>query len=238
MRNEFSSSGFIIAVRTTSKCVLLAGLALMSIALVIPAESSFAQTQQLPINVFVAAQPPTQALCWEETANGNILCFDLLGNRNALFNLNLGTSISGGVTIRDLQNGLQAVSVEVITTDAVCWGFDANGDPAFGQRPLEIADGAKASLGNGLTTLDFTQPAGAPMPTIGEIVTSLNGTILLSARTSIMCAHGELRPSGAPGFAQTTQTVLLNTGVPGGCPPEQDADCAPAEKVQFKPTGR
>jgi hypothetical protein len=28
-----------------------------------------------------------------------------------------------------------------------------------------------------------------------------------------------------------------STGVPSGCPPEKDADCFPAEKVQFKPTG-
>ncbi len=30
---------------------------------------------------------------------------------------------------------------------------------------------------------------------------------------------------------------LYHTGVPGGCPPEKDADCFPAEKVQFKATG-
>jgi hypothetical protein len=75
-----------------------------------------------------------------------------------------------------------------------------------------------------------------PIATLEQI--GLPPTILDSIMASIMCSHGELRPSGAPGFAQTTQTGLFSTGVPGGCPPEKDADCFPAEKVQFKPTGR
>lgn len=219
---------------STMKRAVYVGLAL---ALMVPAMPCFAQTQQLPISSFSNAQPETQVVCWSDPANGNVLCFDFLGKRNALFNLNVGTSVSGDVTVRDLKNGLEFVTVDVISTDAVCWGFDANNAPAFGRRPLEILGGATASLGNGHTTLAFTQPTGSSMPTVGEIITSA-GITLVSAKTDIMCAHGELRPSGVPGFAQTTQTGLMSTGVPGGCPPEQDADCAPAEHIQFKPTGR
>jgi hypothetical protein len=68
----------------------------------------------------------------------------------------------------------------------------------------------------------------------------VGGRVAEKILTSVMCQNGELRagsgfPEGTLGFAQTTQTGLLSTGVPSGCPPEKDADCFPAEKVQFKP---
>ena len=237
MRNAFSSSSFLAGTKAIKKDLIHAGLVLATSALLITAKPSFAQTQQLPISSFVDAQPVGTVICWSDPANGNLLCFDHVGKRAALFNVNLGTSISGRVAVRDLQNGTQVVSVDVITTDAACWGFDTNG-LAFGRPPVQIAKGAAASLGNGRLTLDFTQPTGAPMPTIDQIFSNSNAVTFISLKTSVLCPHGELIPSGAPGFAQTTQTILLNTGVPGGCPPEQDADCSPAEIVQFKPTGR
>src|SRR4030095_585905 len=45
---------------------------------------------------------------------------------------------------------------------------------------------------------------------------------------------------GQLGFAHTTQTGLMDTGATAGigCPPEQDGNCFPAEKVQFKAIGR
>jgi hypothetical protein len=218
----------------TKKCVMYAGLAL---ALVIPARSSFAQVQQLPISSFVNAQDLCLNFSWSDPVNGNILFFDALGLRNTCVGLNLGTSVSGGVTIRALPDGTQEeVSVTIHTKDALCVGFDVNGDPAFGRTAAEIAGGAPASLGDGLTTLRFIQPVGAPLPPLEQIGEPPN--ILELQSTSIMCSHGELRPSGETGFAQTTQTGLGFTGVPGGCPPEKDADCFPAEKVQFKPTGQ
>jgi len=124
-----------------------------------------------------------------------------------------------------------------VSRNAVCWGFDVNAAPAFGRSPLEISQGAPPSLGNAHTTIDFTQPAGAPTPTIGQIFGNLNSIIAESLKTSIICSHGELRPSGATGFAQTTQTGLATFGVVRSCPPENDGDCFPAEKIQFKPTG-
>ena len=146
------------------------------------------------------------------------------------------------MAIRDLGNGTERVTVNWQTRNAICAGLNANNDPAFGFFALEIAAGAPASLGDGHTLIEFTQPTGSPMPTQFEILNGVGGRVWEKTLTSIMCQNGELRagsgfPEGSRGFAQTTQTALLSTGVPSGCPPEKDADCFPAEKVQFKPNG-
>ena len=146
------------------------------------------------------------------------------------------------MAIRDLGNGTERVTVNWQTRNAVCSGFNADGEPAFGRLPVEIAAGAPASLGDGHTIVEFTQPSGSPMPTQFELLNGIGGRIAESFLTSVMCPNGELRagsgfPEGTRGFAQTTQAALLSTGVPTGCPPEKDGDCFPAEKVQFKPNG-
>ena len=217
----------------TKKCVMYAGLAFV---LVIAATSSFAQVQKLPISDFLNAQSLSNYECWSDPVSGNILCFDTFGFRAQVWGLDLGTSVSGDVTIRDLHNGTEAVSVNLHTRNAICWGYDVNEDFAFGSNAGGIYNGDPASLGDGLMKIDFRQPVGSPIATLEQIGTPQFP--LDSLLASIMCSHGLLRPSGMPGFAQTTQTGLFSTRVPGGCPPEKDADCFPAEKVQFKPTGR
>ena len=216
------------------KYVLFAVLALVALALVIP-QSSFGQTRQVSMKEYVAAQSSFSYSCGWDEKTGDILCLDFLGKRAQWFNLNLGTSVSGGATIRDLKNGLELVSVEVITTDAICWGFYSDAlTPAFGTMPRLVAQGATPSLGSGHVNIDYIQPAGP----LADLATSPDIT-LLSFKLNFMCPHGELQPSGVPGFAQAINTGLFDTGVPGGCPPEKpEANCYPAEKVQFKPTGR
>jgi hypothetical protein len=103
----------------------------------------------------------------------------------------------------------------------------------FGYSPASIVAGAgPAALGD--TTYRIVY---APQP-IGQF--DVSGEVEIwsgTARCSGALRAGSGYVEGSPGFAQTTQTGLLATGVPGGCPPEKDADCFPAEKVQFKPTG-
>lgn len=223
--------------KTTMKSVLGAGLALV---LLVPAQSR-AQTEQLPISAFLAAQPALQQQFWSDPVNGALLGFDAFGKRNAALGLGLPTSISGGVTIRDLGDGTELVMVTIHTQDAVCFGF-INAVPAFGRSPAEIAAGASPSLGDAHIQIGFTQPVGNPLPSWNAIAFGGPPIVLQTVKTSIMCQNGELRsasgfPDGTPGFAQTTQIGLLSTGVPAGCPPEKDADCFPAEKIQFKPNG-
>ena len=200
-----------------------------------------AQTQQLPISSFLNAQIPTQQQFWSDPVNGALLGFDAFGKRNEALGLNLPTSISGGVTIRDLGNGTELVTVDFHTHDAVCFGF-INAVPAFGRSPAEIAAGASPSLGDAHIQIGFTQPVGAPLQTWNVIAFGGPPIVLQTVKTSIICQDGELRagsgfPDGTSGFAQTTQVGVLSTGVPAGCPPERDADCFPAERIGFKPNG-
>ena len=189
--------------------------------------------QQLPISDFLNLLPPLAATVYTDPTTGNRLSIDAYGKRNAFFNLNLDTTISGVLTIKDQGDGTEKVSVNLHTKNAICWGFNGSFDPAFGYRPVDVLNNlGPASLGDALTRIDFTQPTGPLQPPPFDFTT-------FSA--TVMC-DGQLRfgsgyPDGTPGFAQTTQTGLFNTGVPSGCPPEKDADCFPAEKVQFKAMG-
>ena len=126
--------------------------------------------------------------------------------------------------------------------DANCFGF-ANGVPAFGYSALEVKAGVgPAALGDVNYRIVFApQPVGTFNP-----VVSLGGgfydfapfeTFMATASCDGTLREGSGYPTGTEGFAQTTQTGLLSTGVPSGCPVEKDADCFPAEKVQFKATG-
>ncbi len=214
--------------------------AALGLGLLIPTQL-LAQTQQLPISAFLDAQPATAQTFWSDPAGGGLIGFDAFGTRNQAFGLGLPTTFSGSVMVDDLGNGTERVTVELHTQDALCFGF-VGADPAFGRSPTEVAGGAAPSVGDGYVELGFTQPTGAPLPRFGLIIFSVPPIVLETVRGTILCQHGELRsgsgfPDGAPGFAQTTQVGVFQTGVPAGCPPEQDGDCFPAEKVQFKPTG-
>jgi hypothetical protein len=199
--------------------------------------------QQLPVSSFLTAQPATQIQFWFDPLTLNDLRFDAFGKRNAALGLNLGTSVDGHVTIRNLGGGTERVTVVLNVRNALCWGFVDSTPlvPAFGRTPAAVQAGAQASLGDGMTRIAFTQPTGSPLPTWNQVISSTPPYILESVTSAIMCQDGELRsgsgfPDGTPGFAQTTQTGLYQTGAPGGCPLEHDADCFPAEKVQFKTT--
>ena len=207
----------------------VAGLCLMA-AMVVTAA---AQTQQLPACLYLYQLGPRQALAWSDPASGNFLVIDAYGKRNTFFGLNLGTTVGGSVRVTQLNDGTQRVAVNLQTRNALCYGFNANSEPAFGYWPQDVLAGiGPASTGSALTRLVF-----APQPT-GPV----NFDWPLDTQFTTLSCDGLLRagsgyPDGNTGFAQTTQTGVLSTGVPGGCPLEHDADCFPAEKVQFKPTG-
>jgi len=194
-----------------------------------------AQTTQLPITDFLNANNAGAYQIWTDPSSSpeNWLSFDMYGKRATAYGLSLGTTIKGKVTVQSLPDGMRQVTVNIHTKNAVCWGT-TNGlaIPVFGFHPSLVAGGATASLGDGMSKIVY-----APRP----ISEPLYGGPTDSYSATIMC-DGTLRagsgyPEGTEGFAQTTQVGLYNTGVPAGCPPEQDGNCFPAEKVQFKPTG-
>jgi hypothetical protein len=187
------------------------------------------RTQVLPVSAYLDALPDV-SLGWTDPATGNSIFTDAFGKRAAVFGLHPGTVIDGQVTVKPLGSGKQKVTVLLHTTNAICWGFNSDLAPAFGYRPLDVADGlGRASLGDVMTRFEFTQP-------VGPIDTGASWDVV---QTTVNC-QGQLRagstyPEGTPGFAHTTQVGLYITGVPSGCPPEKDADCFPSERIQFKP---
>jgi len=222
-------------VMKSSKTCTLVAVAVASILLA--ERPAVAQVKHLPLSDFLGVQ--VAQICWSDPASGNALCFDLYGARAAFFHLNLGTTFEGDVEIRDLGNGTERVIVNWHTLGANCAGFGPT-DAALGYLPFEVARGAPPVLGDGHTIFQWTQPTGSGIPTQAEIFDSADH-VAEKVMTSVMC-HGTLRagsgyPDGTPGLGQTTQIGVLRTGVPSGCPPEKDADCFPAEKVQFKANG-
>ena len=210
--------------------------AFLFVALSVFGTTSSAQVRDLGIDAFLDQFPPNASQFWIDPASNDAIRIDAYGKLNTFFDLGLPTTISGKVTARDLGDGTEQVTVLIHVRDAFCQGVNFNTAPAtpmFGYSPLQVVnDVGPAAIGD--TTYRYVY---APQP-IGQFDAFgeqefFFGTV--SCRGVLRAGSGY--PEGTLGFAQTTQTGLLATGVPGGCPPERDADCFPAERVQFKPTG-
>lgn len=218
-------------IEVTNSIVKVLGLVAAAVLIMAAAGRASAQTEQLPISAFLDLLSNGSVQIWQDPVSGNLVFIDGYGKRNAALNLNLGTTINGKVTVMDLGDGTQRVTVHFQTRDALCWGFNSNSQPAFGYNPIAVLNNVgPAALGTSITRIVFEpQPAG-PINISWPIETWM-GTVT---------CHGLLRAGsgyteGTEGLARTTQIGLFGTGVPDGCPPEQDANCFPAEKVQFKP---
>ena len=195
------------------------------------AGAAIAQTEQYPITAWTSLLGPNAFSTWFNP-EGDRVSFDTFGKLNQTLGLGLGTTVDGNVTVRYLGDGMQQVVIHVRTTEGLCWGFNSNNQPAIGYRPIDVVNGiGPAAVGR--TTWRITQ---FPQP-VGPIRFWPVESIIGNVNCYGLLREGSGYPEGTPGFAQTTQTGLGMTGVPGGCPPEQDANCFPAEKVQFKATG-
>jgi hypothetical protein len=225
--------------------VICSAISLLIVAIVICVPTigiSQDKIRQIPIDEFLNAQSTTAD--WFDPVTSNFLRFDAFGKRNSAFGLNLGTDVSGQMSIRSLGNGQEQVNVLVKTNNGLCWGFLLTNTfaPAFGRNPGEVLSGAAPSVGDGTMRIVYTQPEGSAVPAWNQILNNQAPYVLDSVASTISCQKGELRtgsgyPDGTVGFAQTAQRGIYTTGSPGGCPLEHDADCYPAEKVQFKPSG-
>lgn len=235
-------------VKTCGLCLVLAlvvGLPTMS----------WAQAEQRPIDEFLAAQRVGPDIIdftsWYDPVTWKEIQFDAFGTFNEAFGLNVLPTFNGRVTVRALADGRAHVSVLLQTTNGLCWGYQSAdptvpeiSDNAFGSTPEAVALGKPAARGHGVLRIEFTMPAPeSPLPAYFDLVFfGISDYWLESVATVINCdgvLHaGSGYPEGIPGKARTTQTGLFTTGVPGGCPPEKDASCFPAERVEFWPAGR
>ena len=193
-----------------------------------------AQTQQLPISDYLGLFGPTAYQGWSDPSTGDVMYIDIYGKLNAFYNLNLNTTVTGKYTVRNLADGTQQVNVTLHTANALCFGYNVNNQQAFGYTRLQVMNQlGPAALGTATARIQYApQPIGSFNP-YGEQETSI-----VTIKCDGLLRAGSGFAEGTPGSAQTTQTGLFNTGAPAGCPPEQDGNCYPAEKVQFKPRGQ
>jgi hypothetical protein len=218
---------------STISIVKVLGLAAAAMLIMASVGRTPAQTEQLPISAFLDLLPNTAFQSWFDPSNGNLLLIDAYGKRNAALNLNLGTTVDGRVTVMDLRDGTQRVTVHLQTRNAICWGFNEAFQPAFGYSPVAVRNNVgPAALGTSITRIVYEpQPVGSI--DVNWPIETYMGTVSCQG----LLRAGSGFPEGTEGFAQTTQIGIFGTGVPTGCPPERDASCFPAEKVQFKPLG-
>jgi hypothetical protein len=209
-----------------------------------------ARTERLPISAFIDVQTSDVWTAWHDPATHRVLRFDGFGKRANYFGVNdLGTTFEGSITVRELADGRAHVSVLLHTKNAICWGYqgDETEDPdsyieAFGYAPFFVSEGAMPSLGDGLFRVEFLMPSPeSPLPHYYQITPGDPDYPRLRLSAVVNC-RGELRygsgyPDGTPGTAHTTQVGLFATGTPSGCPPEQDANCYPSERIEWWPTG-
>ena len=210
--------------------------AFLFMALLVFSTSTPAQVRDLGIDAFLDQWGPVDSQFWSDPATNNLIRLDAYGKLNTFFDLGLPTTITGKVTARDLGDGTEQVTVALHARDVFCQGVNLGTSPStpmFGYSPPQVAAGiGPAGIGDVFYRFVYApQPAGQ-FDAFGDLEI-FSGT----ATCKGLLRAGSGYPEGTPGFAQTTQTGVLATGVPGGCPPEHDADCFPAEKVQFKPIG-
>lgn len=207
-----------------------------------------AVSEQRPISDFLAVQLNTVATwCTQADALPNrCVAFDAFGKRAEAWGLDLGTTFAGSVMVRELADGTAHVSVVLRTKNALCWGGQwdevlGRYVDAFGYNAMLVSAGNPASLGDGLTKLEFTMPSpDAPLPNYGQLMYIGDPDYpLLSANTEISC-KGVLRigsgyPDGTPGAAHIAQVMLLQQWYKRELCPA--GDCWPTEVVNFWPTG-
>jgi hypothetical protein len=210
-------------------------LCLVSLCMLVIPAMSFGQVQQLPINAYLDEIGDNAYYEYYWDADGTYLMFDVYGKQAQDYGLDVGTTVDGKVTIRELANGRAHVSILIHTNNAICWGYQFDGEDypwAFGYEPWDVADGVgAASLGEATIKREFTiEHPNDPL---------LNFDNDESVSAVVNC-RGELRygsgfPDGTPGRAHTTQKGLFLNEIPKNCPA---GDCWPVENVFFKPVGK
>lgn len=217
--------------------------ALVPLLTVVTAAS--AQTRKIALEEYLALHDYAEYgyyEWWNNPATPDVwVLYDPLGSRVAFFGGDVGTTVTGNVTVRSLPDGRALVTVLMHSKNAICWVYDwaLSSSISFGASPRQVALlGYTPSLGQGMERIEFTMPSPeTPLPPLWELwsdefpVTSVVAEI--SCKGTLNAASGY--PAGTPGMAHVAQRALFATGVPTGCPA---GDCWPAEQAFYKPTGK
>jgi hypothetical protein len=130
----------------------------------------------------------------------------------------LGTTITGTITERDLGDGTTLVQIRLHTKNALTRSIDWSiGDYIFGSTVAEVLDGAHASLGDCKFDMTYitTAAPGSPMPDLLQMAYyGIPGYSIVSVNF-VASSKGELNEAfgveqGTPGMARTTQSANFN----------------------------
>jgi hypothetical protein len=233
--------------------VLAMALALGAVCLSAP--SAFAGTTHRPIAEFIDAQgtfcvddgaggcvifvPPVDNFVgWTDTVHFLGISMDYAGLSEEPLGGTLGTSFSGTISERTLQDGSVIINVHLRTSNALTYviPFDptspANqfGENAllFGTRANDVLAGATPCLGDSNMNLEFTNTAPAlPIPDFEQLLFGpLPGQQILSVRFEggATCTFAD----GTPGKVHVTEKGILDNGFHGAV-----GDGFPAEFINL-----
>jgi hypothetical protein len=217
---------------------------LLAIALLLTtASSSSAQTRHISLDEYLAMHDYTEAGYfegWNNPATPDVwVYFDPLGSREAYLGGDVGTTVTGSVSVRPLSDGRGLVTVLIHSDNALCWAYDSAlaASNVFGATPRQVVLlGATPSFGHGTERIEFTMPSvDTPLPPLWELWTE---TFPVTSVVAEFTCQGGLTaasgyPAGMAAMAHVTQRGPLVTGVVGRC---AAGDCWPAELAFYKPT--
>jgi hypothetical protein len=157
----------------------------------------------------------------------------------------LGTSFSGSVTERSLDDGRILVSVELYTNNALTFGLRVTApdfgnfatDPViFGARAQDVLAGATPGIGACHASLAWKQAPGPLVDYIhpdGHPEFELVNQSFRATASGPLTALAGLGPDGTPGLLIISQTGFFRTTFKGAT-----ADAFPAEFVEVRATGK
>lgn len=158
----------------------------------------------------------------------------------------LGTTVTGSVTKRKLDDGRILVQVETHTANALSFGLRIEAGPygnfatdplVFGARPVDVLEGATPAIGECHASFSWKQSDGPLVdmnhgwdqdPNFEIVKFSFRATAV-----GPLTSESELGPDGTPGKMIISQTGFFRTSFKGAT-----ADAFPAEYVEFRKIGK
>lgn len=216
--------------------------------------SASAGTTHRPISEFIAAQgtfcgdPPTCTIFvppvpnfvgWTDTVHDLAISFDYAGLSEGPLGGALGTTFSGSISERTVQDGSVIITVRLHTSNALVYvlPFDPNSsDNQFGNNPLlfgtratDVLAGAEPALGDSNFTLEFTNSApGLPIPDFEQLIFAPEAGQSLLSVTFEGTADGHFVPDGSPGKVHVIERGIFHNGFHGAV-----GDGFPAEFINL-----
>jgi hypothetical protein len=213
--------------------------------------SAFAGTTHRPISDFLSTQgtfcvdPPTCTIFvppvanfvgFTDTVHDRGISFDYAGLSDVPLGGALGTSFSGSISERTVQDGSVIITVKLHTSNALVYviPFDpTNPGNQFGENPLlfgtrasDVQAGATPALGDSMLQIEFTNTApGLPIPDLEQLLFAPGPGQNINSVVFEGTATGQFA-DGSPGKVHVIERGILDNGFHGAV-----ADGFPAEFI-------